>query len=251
MPVRFNCHCGKRVTAPDESAGREGTCPTCRALIVVPAVGEENRMSAVTPRVLPLSEIEPHVTPYDFNKYIQPLFPAGFPLAFESVQRLRDAGWTAEDLLTTLLPDAKQQRVALYYLKHCLAPLVRMLREAELEEEAKRVETLRIRSLEDDTVFQTLGSVRTAAEHNIQKRLGRVPGAKLELERVKQAHEVEQAVREVMGILRFDKSGFTSAEVSYLRVWKARTHADPVPPAERKTPQDSWKASVYSLLNLF
>ncbi len=37
MPIKFHCeHCGKKITAPDDSGGRRGKCPSCGQKIFVP-----------------------------------------------------------------------------------------------------------------------------------------------------------------------------------------------------------------------
>jgi DNA-directed RNA polymerase subunit RPC12/RpoP len=38
MPIVFHCeHCGKKVSAPDETGGRRGKCPRCSQYIFIPA----------------------------------------------------------------------------------------------------------------------------------------------------------------------------------------------------------------------
>ena len=37
MPISFQCSCGKRLRAADESAGKAGVCPRCGASVIVPA----------------------------------------------------------------------------------------------------------------------------------------------------------------------------------------------------------------------
>lgn len=36
MTVRFQCACGQKLSAKDESAGRKVRCPRCRSVVSVP-----------------------------------------------------------------------------------------------------------------------------------------------------------------------------------------------------------------------
>jgi hypothetical protein len=64
MPIEVICSCGKRLTAPDNMAGKRGRCPFCGNVIVMPApqkapeprryftpapAGAVNRISSVEP----------------------------------------------------------------------------------------------------------------------------------------------------------------------------------------------------------
>jgi len=42
MPIKFHCeHCGKTISAPDDAGGRKGRCPSCKAVVYVPAADVE------------------------------------------------------------------------------------------------------------------------------------------------------------------------------------------------------------------
>jgi DNA-directed RNA polymerase subunit RPC12/RpoP len=53
MAIVFHCeHCGKKISAPDESGGRSGKCPVCSQRIFIPMAKEQVDE-------IPLSEIDP------------------------------------------------------------------------------------------------------------------------------------------------------------------------------------------------
>ncbi len=42
MPIEFHCvHCGHKVKAPDDAAGKRGKCPTCKNSVYVPTPSED------------------------------------------------------------------------------------------------------------------------------------------------------------------------------------------------------------------
>jgi hypothetical protein len=42
MPIKFHCeHCGKSISAPDDAGGKKGRCPSCKAVVYVPAAQVE------------------------------------------------------------------------------------------------------------------------------------------------------------------------------------------------------------------
>lgn len=61
MPISVTCnHCGKRVTAADEHAGKTAKCPGCKEKIQIPVPGEkpkENALIPVKPKVMPPAEL--------------------------------------------------------------------------------------------------------------------------------------------------------------------------------------------------
>lgn len=51
MPVTFACSCGKKYTAPDESAGKQTRCKACGAVVRIPAA--KKPATGQTPAVRP------------------------------------------------------------------------------------------------------------------------------------------------------------------------------------------------------
>lgn len=47
MPIAFNCTCGKALRVPDETAGRRAKCPSCGAVVQVPALELEPEFEIV------------------------------------------------------------------------------------------------------------------------------------------------------------------------------------------------------------
>ncbi len=41
MPIQLTCVCGKKLTVPDDAAGRRARCPECNAVVPVPGVAPE------------------------------------------------------------------------------------------------------------------------------------------------------------------------------------------------------------------
>lgn len=42
MPIEFHCsHCGKKIKAPDEHAGKRGKCPSCKNSVYIPTPDED------------------------------------------------------------------------------------------------------------------------------------------------------------------------------------------------------------------
>ena len=41
MSVKFDCACGRKLTAPDDTAGRKAKCPVCHNVMRIPAPGTE------------------------------------------------------------------------------------------------------------------------------------------------------------------------------------------------------------------
>ena len=58
MPITFKCSCGRELTVPDDSAGREAFCPACRKKVPVPA-GGLGPASAAAPESREASEFHP------------------------------------------------------------------------------------------------------------------------------------------------------------------------------------------------
>ncbi len=52
--IKFKCpHCGKGMTAGDESAGKKGRCPGCKEVFVIPGAGAVKAAPAAERRTLP------------------------------------------------------------------------------------------------------------------------------------------------------------------------------------------------------
>ena len=42
MPIEFHCsHCGHKVKAPDDAAGKRGKCPACKNSVYIPTPSED------------------------------------------------------------------------------------------------------------------------------------------------------------------------------------------------------------------
>ncbi len=87
MPLETRCgHCGKRLRAPDQLAGKRVKCPACGGAIDVPALAELPRLEeTILPGSDPLGLGPPAGRPLDdFDRLMQAsggAFPTGFPLA--------------------------------------------------------------------------------------------------------------------------------------------------------------------------
>jgi hypothetical protein len=59
MAILFNCHCGRRLRAPDELAGRKIRCPECKHVLAIPApAAVEETITAAPPSPAPAHEPE-------------------------------------------------------------------------------------------------------------------------------------------------------------------------------------------------
>src|SRR5262249_44775069 len=62
--IKFPCPtCSRTISAPDESAGRKGKCPSCQAIMVVPTRAALESMTQGVPakKKAPPKEEEPYV----------------------------------------------------------------------------------------------------------------------------------------------------------------------------------------------
>jgi hypothetical protein len=49
MPISFRCkHCGKKLKAPDQAAGKSSTCPGCGGLVTCPEAGRDSDVVEMT-----------------------------------------------------------------------------------------------------------------------------------------------------------------------------------------------------------
>ncbi len=48
MPIAVTCSCGAKLSVPDSMAGKEGTCPTCKAKLAVPGAGGASSFSVAS-----------------------------------------------------------------------------------------------------------------------------------------------------------------------------------------------------------
>jgi len=62
--IRFSCEkCGQKFKVPENRAGKKGTCPKCKNVIIVPEIGVANQLPAQDP---PLEQAQvPEESPYD------------------------------------------------------------------------------------------------------------------------------------------------------------------------------------------
>lgn len=51
MPIKVTCDCGKSLNVPDKLAGKKGKCPTCGAVLNIPAAsgGGDDELDAAPP----------------------------------------------------------------------------------------------------------------------------------------------------------------------------------------------------------
>lgn len=62
--IRFSCEkCGQKFKVPKSRAGKKGTCPKCKNVIIVPAIGVANQLPAQDPP--PEQAQVPEKSPYD------------------------------------------------------------------------------------------------------------------------------------------------------------------------------------------
>jgi len=160
MPISFTCECGKHLRAKDEGAGRSVKCPACGAMLVIPAVSEEEP---------PAPEPEPDPPPR--RSWEQPASARPTPPTF-SADRYKDV--LAEK------PARPMRDYAYFVLLLALIPLVftlltgdkvsnleRLLRSVEkLPEGAKaRIAQIIESDKSEDELFQALPDGRLDGAH--------------------------------------------------------------------------------------
>src|SRR5262245_56874250 len=121
MAIRFVCDCGKKLSAPDFYAGREGKCNHCGKKFIIPgearAPAQENASQAASsgggaatltyqkqPKAVAVVKIGPPRTARDYTYLI--LMVALLPL-FWTMARPENAGKRLEKTLKTASPQAK------------------------------------------------------------------------------------------------------------------------------------------------
>src|SRR5690349_22627501 len=121
MAIRFNCECGKKLSAPDFYAGREGKCNHCGKRFVIPgeprAQVEESASQASaagggtatltyekSPKAVAVVKVGPPRTARDYTYLI--LLVALVPL-FWTMLKPEDAGKRLERSLKQASPQAR------------------------------------------------------------------------------------------------------------------------------------------------
>src|SRR6185436_15113457 len=136
MAIRFVCECGKKLSAPDFYAGREGKCDHCGKKFVIPGEpqppaeqsisqassvgGGTATLTQKAPKAVATVKIGPPRTARDYTYLI--LLVALVPL-FWTMLRPENAGKRLEKTLKTASPQAQERVAEIKHVMHIRGPL--------------------------------------------------------------------------------------------------------------------------------
>ena len=111
MSIRVQCRCGKRLVAPESSAGKKGKCPACGAVFLVPQAPVPAERSAPIAQAVPKAAPRPAAAPVVPSQAALQLVPiAPDPACDERIVAALRSFLPQSDLHVT--PDIPKKKVA-------------------------------------------------------------------------------------------------------------------------------------------
>ena len=117
MPIRVTCRCGKRLTAPDSVAGKNGKCPACGAVFLVPQASAPAEAPVPRTQAAPKAAVRPAA--------LVPVAPPPDPARDERILAALRSFLPQNDLYVA--PDIPQKKLANAWAACSIPPDERVL----------------------------------------------------------------------------------------------------------------------------